>query len=362
MENLKAAFLSEWWDNPYMTLLIDYLNLKGVKVGRYQWRGIIFLPQVIRQGKPDILHLHTLHRFLLGRYEITRLIKLLIFSVQLLILRLIGTKIIWTVHEWNDKFRDGVQTISKTHAVILGKLLDVVITHCDSTKREVDEVFRLEQKNKLFVVPHVNFIDYYENKINPIEARKALNIETENIVFLIFGSLYRYKGILEAIDAFKKLQKDKISLIIAGNPYEGLKEPIEKKISGCKNIIFVPKKILDDEVQIYMNACDWVVIPYRVFTTSGVAVLAMSFERACIAPDAGFFSDVLDESGAILYDSIQEDSLLNAMKQAIEKRNNVLQMGKHNLKLAEQWNWKYVGEETFNFYQKSNGSLKIKNF
>jgi hypothetical protein len=39
------------------------------------------------------------------------------------------------------------------------------------------------------------------------------------------------------------------------------------------------------------------------------------------------------------------------MKQAIEKRDKLLDMGKHNLKLAEQWNWDYVADETIKIYQ-----------
>jgi glycosyltransferase involved in cell wall biosynthesis len=77
----------------------------------------------------------------------------------------------------------------------------------------------------------------------------------------------------------------------------------------------------------------------------------MSFGRACIAPNVGFFSDVLDEFGAILYDSTHPEGLLFAMKDAIEKKNNLLEMGKHNFELAEQWNWNYVAEETLKIYQ-----------
>jgi beta-1,4-mannosyltransferase len=77
----------------------------------------------------------------------------------------------------------------------------------------------------------------------------------------------------------------------------------------------------------------------------------MSFGRACIAPHVGFFKDVLDATGSFLYDSADETSLPYAMKCAIEKRDEILDMGHHNLKLAEQWNWNYVVEETFKIYQ-----------
>ena len=45
------------------------------------------------------------------------------------------------------------------------------------------------------------------------------------------------------------------------------------------------------------------------------------------------------------------------MKCAVENKNNLGEMGQHNLKLAEQWNWDYVAKETFNIYQRCLGKL-----
>jgi glycosyltransferase involved in cell wall biosynthesis len=352
MENLKVVFLSEWLANPYKELLGKHLHPKGIQVEEYSW-STIFLPLVLRQGKTDILHFHTLHRFLLGRNELTRFLKALLFINQLAILRVLGTRAVWTVHEWTNKAGKNEHNITPTQAAIISGYLHAIIAHCDTTKDEVTQAFQLTDTKKVFVVPHGNYIGSYENTISQPDARKALGIPAENSVFLLFGGIYPYKGVLEAIDAFQHLPQTQISLLIAGNPSDDeLKEEITQKIRGYENILFVPKRIPDDDVQIYMNACDCVILPYQVFTTSGVAILAMSFGRACIAPKMGFFGDVLDESGAFLYDSTQEEGLLQAMKCALEKKNTISEMGKHNLQLAEQWNWDYVAEETFSIYQK----------
>lgn len=358
MQKIKIIFLSDWGvgGNPYKRLLIEHISHKKVQAEEYSFINVIFLPQVIRQQIPDILHLHTLHRFLLGRNRIFRLLKLFIFISQIFVLRLLGTKVVWTVHEWYDKLGDGRRNIPKNHGLIIGKFLHAVIAHSESTRHEVTETFGLKNEDKAFVIPHANYIGYYENKVERLDARKALGIQADNLVFLLFGNIYPYKGVLEAIDAFKRLPQDKISLLIAGNPNEEqLKELITNKICDFQNISFIPRRVPDNEVQTYMNACDCVVIPYKVFTTSGVALLAMSFGRACLAPDVGFFRDVLDDSGAILYDSRHEEGLLHAMECAIEKKNNIFNMGKHNLKLAEQWSWDYVAEETLKVYKKCLG-------
>jgi len=351
MDNLKVVFITSWLDNPYKELLIKHLSYKGVKVEVKLW-SIIFIPQVVRLGKPDILHLHTLTLFLPGRNKINRLIKLLIFISQIFILKLIGIQTVWTVHEWHDKVENGKHNISPWRARIIGKFLRAIITHCDTTKQEITQAFNLENEDKVFMVPHGNYIGYYKNEISRLEARKFLGIPEGNFIFLLLGNIYRYKGALETIDAFQHLQQKGISLVIAGRTdEEQLQEMIIDKIRDYPNILFAPRRVPEDEIQIYMNACDCVVLPYKVFTTSGVALLAMSFGRACIAPNVGFFSDVLDESRAILYDSTYEEGLLDAMKCAIEKKKDILEMGKYNLKLAEQWNWNYVADETLKIYK-----------
>lgn len=351
MKKLNVVFLSIFNGNHYKRLLVENLNTKNVQIEDY-FPTIFFLPRVIKKGKPHILHLHTIHYFFLGKNPVNRTIKFFLFIIQAFFLRLTGTKIIWTVHEWSDRFDNGKNDIYPTWSIILGKLFSAIITHCETTRNEIIKAFHLENKNKVFVVPHGNYIGSYENKADRVEARKSLDIPQENLVFLLFGNLHRTKGFLEAIDAFKCIDASKISLLIVGNPAEEkIEELITDKIQGYKNILFIPKKVPDEEIQIYMNACDCVIVPYKVFTTSGVTLLTMSFGKACIAPNLGFFSDVLNESGSFLYDSTHEDSLLKAMKQAIERRDQLLDMGKYNLQIAEQWSWEFVANKTLEIYQ-----------
>ena len=84
-------------------------------------------------------------------------------------------------------------------------------------------------------------------------------------------------------------------------------EIINTEVESVDNILLVAARIADPEIQIYMNACDCVIMPYKTFTTSGVAVLAMSFGRVCIAPNVGFFADILDSENAYLYSECLED-------------------------------------------------------
>jgi glycosyltransferase involved in cell wall biosynthesis len=348
---LKVFWITNWTDNPYLSSLVSNLQVRGAEVEVCAW-SLIFAPQVL-QRKSRILHLHLLLDYLPGRNAVNRWIKLLLFIGQLSLLKVAGIKIVWTVHEWSDKLYGGQHNLSRLQSLIVGVFLDAVIVHSHSTGQEISQAFGIPEGLRLSVIPHGNYIGVYENTIAQHDARSRLGIPPQNTMFLLFGHIYRYKGILEAIDAFKHLpQPATLSLVIAGQSGEdGLEDCIRAQIGDRPNIVFVHARIPEAEVQIYMNAADFVLLPYQTLTTSGVAVLAMSFAKACIAPDVGFFADVLSPAGAIFYDAHDRRGLIQAMATAIEQREIAQQMGDRNLQTAQQWSWSYIADQTWKLYQ-----------
>ena len=350
---LNVVLISNWFENPYKELLIKHLNDQKVYAEEY-YQSLFFIPKVLSRGKPEILHLQTLHYFFASRNKLYCWIKFVFFILQLLFLRLIGVKTVWTVHEWKDKITDGEHNISPLQAVIIGQSLAAIITHCESTKNEMIAELKLKNHEKVFVVFHGNYIDAYDNNISRTEARKLLNIPENDLVFLMFGGIHKGKGTLDGIEAFKKITQDHIHLVVAGKVSKSqLRTSILEAIGDRKNILFTapPEGIPDEQIQVYMNACDCVVLPYTIFTTSGVAVLAMSYSKVCIAPRLGFFQDILDENGAFLYDPSTEDGLLNALNLSIDQKQSLEEMGRHNFELAKNWNWDYVATETQKVYR-----------
>jgi beta-1,4-mannosyltransferase len=100
-------------------------------------------------------------------------------------------------------------------------------------------------------------------------------------------------------------------------------------------------------VQLYLNACDVVVLPYQHSFTSGAAILAMSFAKPCIAVRRGCIGGMLDEGGVFLYEG---DALLDAMQRAMSAQD-VAAMGAHNYARVTQWDWDRVARETVGLYQ-----------
>ncbi|MEH2437276.1 MAG: glycosyltransferase family 4 protein [Nostoc sp.] len=356
MEKIKSIFLPKAFveGNPYITQLSENLEKVGIKLAfpSLSSSTTFFLPLVILQEKADFVHFHWLDTFFAYPNQFNNILKLLIVVFQLILLKLFGIKIIWTVH--NLKNHENINlTFDRIYSIIVAELSNAIITHCQVAKEEVIQEFYIRNKDKVFVVPHGNYIDFYENKIEKVTTREKLGLKDSNLVFLFLGSIRPYKGVFELIDTFNQIHSEKIQLVIAGrvhNDSQEITDMLKQKIANDQRIKFFPGFVPNDEVQLYMNACDAVIFPYRDILTSGAVLLAMSFGRACIAPRKGCIGEVLDEAGAFLYQIDDENGLMNAMNSAVKKHDELFMMGEHNLQLAKEYNWKNIAEMTADVY------------
>jgi glycosyltransferase involved in cell wall biosynthesis len=352
----KSVFLPKFvYENPYISQLINNLKELDIKLVLPSELSstTFFLPLVILQEKAKFVHFHWLHPFFLDKNKFVNIVKLIIIVIQLIILKIINIKIVWTIH--NLKNHENTNLIfERICSIFVAELSNAIITHCQVAKEEAVQEFFIRNKNKVFVVPHGNYIDSYENKIEKSLARKRLGLKDSNLVFLFLGAIRPYKGVFELIDTFNQIHDDKIELVIAGrvhNDSQEMTELLKQKIANDQRIKFFPGFIPTDEVQIYMNACDAAIFPYRDILTSGAVLLAMSFGRACIAPCKGCIGEVLDNSGAFLYEVDDDNGLIKAMQSAVEKQHELSLMGLHNLQLAQKYNWKYIAEMTADVYR-----------
>ncbi|RCJ25518.1 hypothetical protein A6770_27685 [Nostoc minutum NIES-26] len=352
MSNLKVAF-APWYtkENPYQIQLYENLTSLGVKIEPTNC-STLYLLSTIKQSKVHILHLHWLDHFFLTRTnKLKSFLKLILFISQLFILRLMNIKIIWTVHNVKNHQNKHLG-LDRLGSILVSRLAHGLIVHSKSAKNEILKVFNIRQDKKIFIVPHGNYIDVYKNKISQIEARKCLNIPDSSLVLLFFGLIHPYKGVLDLTKALKQLNYEDVCLVIAGKPCnEVMAKHLAQEAEDNKKIKFISGLVPDEQVQVYMNACDVVVLPYKEFLTSGAVILAMSFGKACVAPRKGCINEVLDDTGSFLYNPDIEDGLLQALNSVLQKRDYLSNMGIHNYKLANQWNWNYVAQKTLNVYQ-----------
>lgn len=336
--------------NPYQKQLSEALANSGVEVsGRSSLNGMIS-ERIRKRQWGGVVHLHWLHRF---DNSLRDQLRSVLFVTRLAILKILGARLIWTVH---NLYHHEVQSKSVDHWVArqVSSKASRIITHSDTARNLVIEEFDVRDDSKVVVVPHGNYIDSYRNDVSSLEAKASLGLGESSFTFLFLGHIRPYKGVIEMIESYRNCEYNgRCSLVIAGRPLDdSWAHRVRSASEGDPTIRLELGFVPDDKVQIYMNAADAVVFPYRQILTSGAVVLAMSFSKCCIAPRIGCIPDVLDVEGAFLYDPDDPNSLSEAMNSSVNAHKNVAKMGRHNFDRASAWGWNRIADQTRACYER----------
>ncbi len=130
--------------------------------------------------------------------------------------------------------------------------------------------------------PHPMF-EHFGAPVDRIEACRRLGLDPAVRYALFFGLIRDYKGLDMLIDAWAMLHRkgrvDDCKLLVAGEFYTDRAAYIERiERSGLSDrVILHDRFIPDDEVRYYFSAADFMVLPYRTATQSGVTQIAYRF-------------------------------------------------------------------------------------
>lgn len=351
--------------NPYMTLLVDHLEERGLKLHCTEPQHHLAF-DMLRYGRPDVLHLHWLNTFFLrGKPSESTLSTAYArflggwFERMLDKLKQNGVGLVWTAHNAHNHANRQLDVDRFCHETMVSRA-DAIIAHSATARQMLIDDFQIERPEKVRVIEHGHYIGSYADEISPSAARRQLGLAADARIFAYFGRIRPYKNIPRLVDAFCELKDgsdaaEDATLVIAGNADdEALEADIRERIGQRRDILFRCEFIPDDDVQTYMRAADAVVLPYREILTSGTAVLAMSFARPVIGPRLGTMCDVLDEQEELLYpvDGDEHSALIGAMRRAVELgRDELAAAGHRNLERARQWGWPGVAEATHAIYE-----------
>ena len=340
---LNAAFIPVWKGNPYHWELKSALEKLGVLVSFPDSLKIFYRDFFQKNQRAKILHLHSLPYFEISPVG---LVHYFLFYFRLLRLKRSGMRIVWTVHDLHNH-DSRYWKIEEFAARYIVRRIDALVVHGEAAKEILHQRWGLSVAQRTVVIPHGNYINSYPNTIDRKTARNQLGLDSSDFVFLFLGLIRPYKGVPEMVRAFRKIADTDARLVIAGKPVgTEIADEIQRCIEGDPRITFFAGTVDDDKIQIYMNACDVVVLPYKRVLTSGAAILAMSFSRPCIAPRTGCITDTLDERGAIFFDSESSDDLLRGMRTAISQRKMLDSMGTYNFKRSMSWDWGEIARQT----------------
>jgi beta-1,4-mannosyltransferase len=230
------------------------------------------------------------------------------FVLLLLLVRARGAKLLWTAHNLAPHEPTPFPGMDRLGRIIVIGLSYRVFAHSKSAAARIREHYP-QVDRKLVVIEHGNWIGHYPNTVSKSEARSRLGINASDYVFLFIGLCKAYKNVHGLIDAFGKAATESI-LVVAGrfqNP--DYQQTILGLADGNERIKIYPQRVPNEELQVFLGACDCVVLPYRDILTSGVVMLAMSFGRPILSIRTGTVQDAVTDDVGVLIDAGDPDAL-----------------------------------------------------
>ncbi len=293
---------------------------------------------------PHIVHLNWPEEVARGFGAGTPDVRIRRFLSRLEQLRDDGAKLAWTVHNEQPHESPDMERDQAVYQRVIDDA-DIIHHHCACSLEGIARRYAVDSEKRQFVAQHGHFFSY-KNSVNREEARRELGIEEDAFVYLHFGAIRGYKGIHHVIDGFKRIRKKKDVLLIAGRMgYSGgfgerARLAIQKRFSSSMH--FHLRMIDSDDIQLYLNASNVVVLGHTAGLNSGVAILGMSFGRPVIGPRVGCIPSVLGSGNNLLYEPGDISGLAARMQEA--RDHDSVKVCEENMRAARRWKWSEIAQ------------------
>jgi glycosyltransferase involved in cell wall biosynthesis len=337
---------------------VNFLNLRGNQrsdVGslRKALRVLMYYAKLIRYAsaaKPRIFHILWNNKFE-------------VFDRTLLMLyyRLLGKKIVLTVHNVNRLRRDSKDSpLNRLTLRIQYRLADRIFVHTEKMKLELIQEFGM-QGARVTVIPFGINNSVPNTCLTPREARQRLGLRDGERTILFFGNIAPYKGLEYLVAAFQQIltRDDDYRLIIVGRPkncegyWTAIRQAIREDVQRGQ-VLLREDYIPDDETEVYFKAADVLALPYRYIYQSGVLFLGYSFGLPVLAADVGSLKDEVVE-GKTGFVFRPEDPI--DLAKAIERyfasdlfANLTSRRSEIRNFSTQQHSWNVVGQVTLSIY------------
>lgn len=344
---MKVLMRSHLTDtNPYLMLLVNALSSVGITVVPALTGHLFLIRSYLKHGRPDIFHLQWHHGYFSGNTLPVAIFRTTLFLLQLLGFKLIGVRLVWTVHNVinHEKHLAHWELLA---CRLLARLVDAIIVHCGSAVSIVARAYKISQ-TVIHVVPHGHYSDAYPLPMAKYKARTALGLPHSKRIFLYFGQIRDYKGVESLLEAFVRLESDNVCLIIAGQPKTARLRNVVEEAAKQDSRIQLHLDFLDDELLVrYLSAADLAVLPYKEVLTSGAVILASSVGCPLLIPSIGCLCDY-DPAAAIFYDPEVEQSLVRALKEGLSAPVETMGVAAH--KHVQSATWPLAAAKTVETY------------
>lgn len=236
-------------------------------------------------------------------------------------------------------YHSGVKWIERFMTTKYIKMADDIIVLTKSFIPIVEQRFNFSSKN-IHYMPHGRMTEYKKQDKNFILLNNDMG---NNINFLFFGRIERYKGLHILAKAYKQLSNiyNHIELTVAGS---GDFNEYSDEFKNLHNTQVINSYIPDDNIHSYFSKPNTVlVLPYLDASQSGVIPIALEYGIPIIASDTGGLKEQLNDGkiGFFCYPN-NVDSLKERM-QFIVEHPEIIKKEKCKIKAyLEELNWDVI--------------------
>lgn len=327
---------------PYNHLLYSALANGDTRVHEFSdWRNLI--------RRCDVFHFHWPDSFLARSSTLGGAARNATVRAYIRRVRARGGVVVWTVHNARPNSEVGREQAAEFYAWLLDHV-DGLIYHnprtADAMLAELG--LRVPADRPTLLVPHGHYADAYPAPgESAAECRRYFGLDPERRTVLLFGHIRRYKNYEHAMDIVEQ-SPDDWQFVIAGRARDpAYLDVLRARANGMDNVHVHARVIPDHEVGRLFTASDVVLAPYRQPLNSGVAVLALTFNRPVVMT-AGYGADGLRYwHGEGMLRAVPADADLHEWVQALREAdaNDV-----GDVVRSETFSWESIARRTREFY------------
>lgn len=197
------------------------------------------------------------------------------------------------IHEALAQNEDSNLKLRERLARLYTEKIKNVISH--STRTD-DYLMQFGFEGRKFEVPHFKYVFPREYDLASVPSEIKDSISKDKVNILFFGNITREKGIdvlLDAVNNLSESDASKVNVIVAGKDIDGVYRRV--KLKPNRSVSFFTRHISDDELRFLYDNVDFLALPYRKTSQSGILEMAFYFKKPIIASHIPYFRKMLTE-------------------------------------------------------------------
>ena len=196
-------------------------------------------------------------------------------------------------------------------------VIKCVIIH---SQRSFDYIKQIDAKVKVLYIPHFKyeFDKNYDSRNISTEVKSLFRENVKN--FLFFGHIRLSKGIdlfLDTLNILDEEEYKKCHFIVAGNDTDHYLEGRINTINPNLSFSSLLRYIKDEELNYLYDRADYIVLPYKEISQSGILEVAAYFRKPVILSRIDYFEKFLSAYPSFGISFISQDPY--SLKAAIQR-------------------------------------------